>query len=493
MEYAVSGKNVATLRSDCVVLVLNKGAEAPQELPAKTRQQIREVMDDGDFSGAQQQTVMLRQPEGLAARRLLLVGTGTEDPLTMPAWGRLITTMARAVSGSGAQNAALLIDHLQVAEHDETALVRESARMLEEATYRFDSFRSKKPSEPVKLRRWRFVTSGTANRLSRAAREGRAIGTGVRLSRELGNTPANVAFPEYLAEQARSMGRDYDRLTVRVIGEKQLERMGMGGFCAVSQGSEHEGKMIVFEYKGDTGKPLSLVGKGITFDSGGISIKPGASMEEMKFDMCGAASVFGAMKTLCELNLKLHVVAVVAAAENMPDGRAYRPGDIIKTYSGQTVEIINTDAEGRMVLCDALTYVQNKYKPHTIIDMATLTGACVMALGDQASAVYSNDDDLSRDLLASGEYTGDRGWPMPLFEEYGEQLKSTCADMQHVGGPKAGSITAAKFLQQFVGDVRWAHLDIAGTAWKSGSEKGSTGRPVPLLTRYMMDVAHGER
>lgn len=493
MEYAVSGKNVATLRSDCVVLVLNKGADAPQQLPAKTRQQIREVMDDGDFSGAQHQTVMLRQPEGLAARRLLLVGTGTQHTLTMPAWGRLIGAMVRVLCHSGARNAALVTDNLSVADHDDMALIRESARMLEEATYRFDTFRSKKSSEPVQLRRWRFMTSGTANRLSRAAQEGRAIGAGVELSRELGNTPANVAVPDYLAEQARALSREYDRLSVKVIGENQMERMGMGAFCGVSRGSEHDGKMIVFEYRGDTGKPLSLVGKGITFDSGGISIKPGASMEEMKFDMCGAAGVFGAIKTLCELNLKLHVVGVVAAAENMPDGRAYRPGDIIKTYSGQTVEVINTDAEGRMVLCDALTYVQNKYKPHTMIDMATLTGACIMALGDQASAVYSNDDALSRDLVASGEHTGDRGWPMPLFEEYGEQLQSSCADMQHVGGAKAGSITAAKFLQRFVGDVRWAHLDIAGTAWKSGSDKGSTGRPVPMLTRYMIDVAHGER
>ena len=490
MEYAVSGKKVGTLKTDCLVVVLNKDAEPPEQLPAPCRDQVRAAVKDGDFTGKRQQTLLMRDPDGLAAKRLLLVGTGADAPLSAVTWGRLVQTMARTLSGSGAKDAALLLETVAVDEHDEEWLVRESARLLEEATYRFDQFRSKKEDKP-KLQRWRFITEGTANRLSRAAREGRAVGAGVHLARDLGNTPPNVAFPEYLASEARELAKDYEKLSVKVISERQAERMGMGGFCAVSRGSEHEGKLIVMEYKGATGKPLSLVGKGITFDSGGISIKPGANMDEMKYDMCGAASVFGAVKTVCELGLKLNLVAVVAAAENMPDGAAYRPGDVITTYSGQTVEILNTDAEGRMVLCDALTYVQNKYKPHTVIDMATLTGACVVALGDQAAAVYSNDDELGRQLIDAGDYTGDRGWPMPLFDEYGEQLKSNFADMQHIGGPKAGSITAAKFLQRFVGEVRWAHLDIAGIAWKSGAEKGATGRPVPLLTRYLINQAQG--
>jgi leucyl aminopeptidase len=264
----------------------------------------------------------------------------------------------------------------------------------------------------------------------------------------------------------------------------------MGAFCAVARGSEREGQIIVMEYKGAKGAPVALVGKGVTFDTGGISLKPGAGMDEMKYDMGGAASVLGTVKSVCELALPIHLVAVIAAAENMPDGRASRPGDIVTTLSGQTVEILNTDAEGRLVLCDALTWVQKKHKPHTVIDIATLTGACVVALGSHAQAIYSNNEALGKALLEAGNKTMDRGWPMPLWDDYQEQLDSPFADIANIGGPKAGSVTAACFLARFTKDVNWAHLDIAGTAWVSGGmQKGATGRPVPLLTRYLIDLA----
>ncbi len=262
----------------------------------------------------------------------------------------------------------------------------------------------------------------------------------------------------------------------------------MGAFCAVARGSEREGRIIVLEWKGASTPPIALVGKGITFDTGGISLKPGAGMDEMKFDMCGAASVLGAVKSVCELKLPIHMVAVIAAAENMPDGRASRPGDIVKTLSGKTVEILNTDAEGRLVLCDALTWVQDKYQPEVCIDVATLTGACVVALGSHAQAVYANDAKLAKELLEAGDDTGDRGWPMPLWDDYQEQLNSPFADMANIGGPKAGSVTAACFLSRFTKASRWAHLDIAGTAWNSGGmEKGATGRPVPMLVRFLIN------
>jgi leucyl aminopeptidase len=302
--------------------------------------------------------------------------------------------------------------------------------------------------------------------------------------------PGNICTPTYLAEQAVALADAQSTIKTNVLEESDMESLGMGALLGVSRGSRQPAKLIVMEYMAGpkNSKPIVLVGKGVTFDAGGISLKPGAAMDEMKYDMGGASSVFGSVKTVCELDLPIHMVAVVAAAENMPDGRASRPGDIVKTLSGQTVEILNTDAEGRLVLCDALTYVQQKHKPHTVIDVATLTGACVVALGAHAQAVYSNDDDLSQALLAAGKQTGDRGWPMPLWDEYQSQLDSPFADMQNIGGPKAGSITAACFLSRFAKDVKWAHLDIAGTAWISGGmSKGATGRPVPMLTRYLME------
>ena len=370
--------------------------------------------------------------------------------------------------------------------------IREGARLAVESLYRFDQYRSQ--SGPAsKLKKLTFWHPEKDNSLARAHKVGKAVGTGVNLARDLGNLPPNDCYPEYLSGVARDLGKQYEKLSVKVISQAQAEKMGMGAFCAVAKGSERQGQIIVMEYKGAKPSkqgPVALVGKGITFDTGGISLKPGASMDEMKYDMGGAASVFGSVKTVCELNLPIHLVAVVAAAENMPDGRASRPGDIVKTLSGQTVEILNTDAEGRLVLCDALTYVQQKHKPHTVIDIATLTGACVVALGAHAQAVYANDDDLSQALLAAGQETGDRGWPMPLWDEYQSQLDSPFADMQNIGGPKAGSITAACFLSRFAKEVKWAHLDIAGTAWISGGmSKGATGRPVPMLTRYLMDLA----
>ncbi|MFT7090878.1 MAG: leucyl aminopeptidase, partial [Candidatus Azotimanducaceae bacterium] len=295
----------------------------------------------------------------------------------------------------------------------------------------------------------------------------------------------------YLAEQSKKLAKKYVSVTTQVLGEKQMEKLGMGSFLSVGHGSIEPSKMIVMQHKGGKVKdaPHVLVGKGITFDTGGISLKPPGTMYEMIYDMCGAASVFGAMKTVAELNLPINVVAVIAAAENMPSDRATRPGDIVKSMSGQTIEILNTDAEGRLVLCDALTYVE-KFKPATVIDVATLTGAVVVALGTQASAVYANDDALAADIEAAGTTTHDRVWRMPLWEDYQQQLNSSFADMTNIGGPAAGSITAACFLARFTKKYRWAHLDVAGTAFNGGmSTKAATGRPVYLLTQYLMDRA----
>lgn len=317
-----------------------------------------------------------------------------------------------------------------------------------------------------------------------------AVAQGQNLARDLGNRPGNICFPEYLAEQARQLAAEFpDLLTVTVIDEQQMADLGMHSFLAVSKGSDRPGRVITLEYKAHADQaPVVLVGKGVTFDTGGISLKPGAGMDEMKFDMCGAASVLGTIRALCEAKLPIHVVGAIAAAENMPSARATRPGDIVTTMSGQTVEILNTDAEGRLVLCDTLTYIK-RFNPALVIDIATLTGACVVALGSVLTGLFTPDDELATELTQAGQTSFDRVWRMPVLDDYQEQLDSTIADIANIGGPKAGAVTAACFLQRFTRDYRWAHLDIAGTAWNSGTAKGATGRPVPLLMQFLANRA----
>lgn len=491
MEYTVTNKAVTKFKSDCLIIPVGPSAALPEflleTLPEATISAIKACIKLGDFAGKAQQTTIIAAPEGLEAKRLLLLGTGTDQPLSIVALAKIVQSAIGAVKATGAKSLSWLLSPTLLDGHSVDEQLRETVRLVDAALYRFDQYRSKK--SPATVTRCTFMVEAASTSAKQAVVEGKAIAAGVALARDLGNEPPNVCFPAWLSELAHSMGKQYDKLKVSIVSEKQAEKLGMGAFCAVSRGSEREGQIIVFEYKGAKGKPTALVGKGITFDTGGISLKPGSAMDEMKYDMCGAASVFGTVKAVCEMNLPIHLIACVVAAENMPDGRACRPGDIVKTMSGQTVEILNTDAEGRLVLCDALTYVQQRYKPETIVDIATLTGACVVALGSHAQAVYANDDALSEALLSAGKQTGDRGWAMPLWDDYQEQLDSPFADMANIGGPKGGSITAACFLSRFTKESRWAHLDIAGTAWVGGGKgKGATGRPVPMLTRYLMNT-----
>jgi leucyl aminopeptidase len=321
--------------------------------------------------------------------------------------------------------------------------------------------------------------------------DGTAIVNGTSIARDLGNLPGNFCTPTYLAEQALELDDEFESLTTTIVDEEEMADLGMHCLLSVGNGSEEPSKLIVMEYKGgeEGDKPHVLVGKGITFDTGGISLKPGAGMDEMKFDMCGAASVFGAMTAICEMALPINVVGIVAAAENMPSGHATKPGDIVTTMSGQTVEILNTDAEGRLVLCDALTYA-GKFEPASVVDIATLTGACIIALGHHATGVLSNNDELAAELLEAGEQAADKGWQLPLWDEFQEQLDSNFADIANIGGRPGGTITAACFLSRFTKEYRWAHLDIAGVAWNSGGkDKGSTGRCVPMLTQYLLNQA----
>lgn len=359
------------------------------------------------------------------------------------------------------------------------------ALSLTQANYSYDEFKSKK-NEFI-LDEIQFITAQSplnAEQLQLI----QAVNAGQNFARDLGNRPGNICFPEYLAEQALALAAEYpDLLKVTVLDEQQIADLGMNAFLAVSKGSARAGRIITLEYKAELEQaPIVLVGKGVTFDTGGISLKPGLGMDEMKFDMCGAASVLGTMRALCEAKLPIHVVGAVAAAENMPSDQATRPGDIVTTMSGQTVEILNTDAEGRLVLCDTLTYIQ-RFNPAVVIDIATLTGACVVALGKVLSGLFSPDDALAQELTQAGEQSFDRVWRMPVLDDYQELLDSPFADIANIGGPHGGAITAACFLQRFTRDYRWAHLDVAGTAWLSGANKGSTGRPVPLLMQFIVN------
>lgn len=361
------------------------------------------------------------------------------------------------------------------------------ALALTQAGYAFDEYKSKK--DAILLQEIELISSNSTLNLQQLTLI-HAVQSGQNWARDLANRPANVCFPEYLAEQAHALAAEYpELLKVTVINESQMEELGMHAFLAVSKGSDRPGRVITLEYKINTEQaPVVLVGKGVTFDTGGISLKPGAGMDEMKYDMCGAASVLGTMRALCEAKLPIHVVGAIAAAENMPSARATRPGDIVTSMSGQTVEILNTDAEGRLVLCDTLTYIA-RFKPELVIDIATLTGACVVALGSVLTGLFTPDDALANEIQVAGQSSFDRVWRMPVIEDYQEQLDSPFADIANIGGPKAGAVTAACFLQRFTREYRWAHLDIAGTAWNSGAAKGATGRPVPLLLQFLANRA----
>ena len=361
------------------------------------------------------------------------------------------------------------------------------ALSLTQAAYSYDEYKSKKNG--FSLENIEFIASTTTlsnEQLSLV----KAVQSGQNYSRDLGNCPPNICYPEYLAEQARALVAEFpDLLKVTVLEEQQLADLGMNAFLAVSKGSDRPGRVITLEYKANIAQaPIVLVGKGVTFDTGGISLKPGAGMDEMKYDMGGAASVLGTIRALCEAQLPIHVVGAIAAAENMPSGHATRPGDIVTTMSGQTVEILNTDAEGRLVLCDTLTYIK-RFNPELVIDIATLTGACVVALGSVVSGLFTPDDELAAEITQAGQTSFDRVWRMPIYDDYQEQLDSPFADIANIGGPKAGAVTAACFLQRFTRDYRWAHLDVAGTAWNSGANKGATGRPVPLLMQFIANRA----
>ncbi|MEQ9547328.1 MAG: leucyl aminopeptidase [Marinobacter sp.] len=495
MNFSLSSKSITSTKADCLVVALPEKGNWPDTTTQADEALgglIKKLQKSGDVTGKNATTTMIPiddQPWG----RVLVIGTGNDSDRTPANYRKALIAMMGQLKDGASKTVLIALADTSVT--GEEAVSSESARLnligrtLEEQLYTFNEFKSEKPSAR-KLNKVVVAASSAGKALKDAFNLGLATGRGMNFTRDLGNTPANVCHPTWLGERAEQLAKDHDVIKTEILDEKQMKKLGMHSLLSVSAGSVQPAKLIVMEYRGGKAKdkPYVLVGKGITFDTGGISLKPGEGMDEMKYDMGGAAAVFGAMQTIAETKPNINVVAVIAAAENMPSGTATRPGDIVTSMSGQTIEILNTDAEGRLVLCDALTYVK-KFDPEVVVDMATLTGACIIALGSHATGLLSNNDELANELLAAGERAGDRAWRLPLWDEYQSQLDSNFADMQNIGGRPAGTITAACFLSRFTKEYRWAHLDIAGTAWNSGKAKGSTGRPVPMLVDYLMSHA----
>jgi len=487
VEYKLSDeKALASLQTDCLIVAVFENKElsvAAKIIDTVSNGKITEYLGLGDFSGKSTQVDMLYQLPGIAAKRVMLVGFGEKTSFSSECFKKIVKSASNRLLELNVKEAVSCLSETL----DEKITMQQCVLVLSDEMYRFSSFKSK-PQEPVSLQSMTFVVDDVSpceSYLNQAV----AIANGVAFAKDLANAPGNVCTPGYLAEQAEVLAEFYDKMQLKVLEESDMEALGMGAFMSVSKGSKEPGKMILLHYTGaDKGEaPVALVGKGITFDTGGISLKPGAAMDEMKYDMGGAASVLGTMKACCELQLPINVIAVIAAAENMPSGEASKPGDIVTSMSGKTIEILNTDAEGRLVLCDALTYV-GKYNPAAVIDIATLTGACIIALGHHISGLMVNDESLAEDVLQAGKLIKDEAWQLPMTNDYHQQLKSNFADLPNIGGSRAaGTITAACFLSQFTEEYAWAHLDIAGTAWVSGEKKGSTGRPVPLLTQFLIN------
>jgi leucyl aminopeptidase len=491
MEFTIKSGSPEKQRSACVVVGVfdnRKPSLSAELIDRASGGYISEIIRRGDMEGKLGATLLLHNVRGTLADRVLLVGLGKERDFREREFRSAIRAAVRLLNETGSYEAVVYLTEEKVKRREVAWRVEHAVVVAMEAVYRFDQMKSQPADVRRPLRKLTLsvpqrsdLTSGEA-----AAARGLAIAHGMDLARDLGNLPGNICTPAHLAERAQALAQELG-FKCEVLERGKLEELKMGSFLSVTNGSDQPPKFIVLEYFGGPKKqkPLVLVGKGITFDSGGISLKPGGDMDQMKFDMCGAASVLGAFRAVAELKAKVNLIGLIPTCENMPSGKATKPGDIVRSMSGQTIEVLNTDAEGRLILCDALTYAE-RYEPAAVVDIATLTGAMVIALGHVACGVFSNSDSLGRALLNAGEDAFDRAWQLPLWDDYHEALNSNFADFANIGGRAGGSITAACFLSKFAKKFDWAHLDIAGVAWKEGKEKGATGRPVPLLTTWVL-------
>lgn len=494
MEYSTTTRASSRLSTDCMIVGLyDRGrlSAAAADIDKATNGWLTALVKSGDLTAERGRAVVLPAVAGVKAKRVLVVGLGKPAQFTAAVFRNVLLSAMTALRGSKVRDLAIGLTLEAVNGSPAYRLARLASEAIAHSQYRFESQKSGKGAAKLQLRKLTLViqSRGDARPAQTGCLHGQAIGDGMALAKDLGNLPANVCTPSYLAKTARDLAKKHGKLTTKVLNEPEIKRLGMHSFLSVTSGAVEPARLVVMQYRGATNqRPIVLVGKGITFDTGGISLKPGPGMDEMKYDMCGAGSVISTMAVVAALKLPINVTAVVPTCENMPSGTATRPGDIVKSMSGQTIEILNTDAEGRLILCDAITYAR-RFKPDTVIDVATLTGACVIALGHHRTGVMTTNDDLAQEILAAGISAEDRGWPLPIADEYDEQLKSNFADFANVGGRDGGAVTAACFLARFTKDLNWAHLDIAGTAWRSGARKGATGRPVGMLSEFLLNRA----
>ena len=492
MNFTASSAQLLNIKADS--LILPTGPQLKDSADALDKSldgAISSLIKAGDFTGKSSETLVMHIP-GASGKRIILLGT--EGATTSQQQIKVINAGATALLKTPSVKAVWVGEGLSDDAEWQAGIV---ARSIQTASYKYAHVpKSIKKSKPQKLTAVTYWAASKADvtAAKKGLSYGAAVGNGMNAARQLGNLPANICTPSFIAAEAKALAKgqakNRAKVSTTVLSEAQMRKLNMGSLLSVSAGSEEPGHLIVMKYQGAKAsvKPVVLVGKAVTFDTGGISLKPGGGMDEMKYDMCGGASVIGVMNALIETQLPINVVGIIPAVENMPNGNATKPGDVVTSMSGQTIEILNTDAEGRLILCDALTYA-GRFKPDTVIDIATLTGAVIGALGKVTAGMLSNDDELAEQLLSSGTRSGDRAWRMPLWEEYDELLKSNFADIANIGGPQAGTITAACFLARFTKTYKWAHLDVAGTAWVSGAAKGATGRPVPILMDYLRSKA----
>ncbi|WP_416307382.1 leucyl aminopeptidase [Neptunicella sp. SCSIO 80796] len=494
MEFSVKSGSPEKQRSACIVV----GVFEPRRLTPVAEQldeisggYISNLIRRGDLEGKAGQMLLLHHLPNILSERVLLVGCGKERELDERQYKQIVAKTISNLNETGSMEAVCFLTELHVKGRDTYWKVRQAVETTQDSLYNFDQLKSKKSDQRRPLRKLVFNVP-TRRELpygERAIEHGLAVAAGVKACKDVANMPPNICNPAYLLQLANELAEQYQSISVESIGETQMAELGMNSYLAVGRGSDNESIMSIIHHKGGSASqaPIVLVGKGLTFDSGGISLKPGEAMDEMKYDMGGAAGVLGTMHAIAALNLPINVIGVLAGCENMPDAKAYRPGDILTTMSGQTVEVLNTDAEGRLVLCDALTYVE-RFNPDAVIDVATLTGACIIALGKHASGLMSTHNPLAHEIMNASEQSSDKAWRLPLWDEYQDQLESPFADFTNLGGRPAGTITAACFLSRFTKKYNWAHLDIAGTAWVSGGKnKGATGRPVPMLTQFLIN------
>jgi leucyl aminopeptidase len=490
MEFSIKNTLADKQRAACTVIGVFESTQlsaSGQILDSASLGYLTEILATGDMTGKAGSTLLLHNVPLISSKRVLLVGLGKATEFNGKNFLTATNAALSTLNKLNISNAAIYLTSETLTDQSQAWQLEQTVFAAHAQQYQPGKLKSNADDKSCSLKKITLIIdSKSLKSAETCVIQASAIAAGMALAQDLGNLPGNICTPSYLADQAKALAKTYP-LKCEILDRKDMEKLGMGALLAVAQGSVQPPKLIVLRHNGGNknDKPIVLVGKGITFDSGGISLKPGAEMDEMKYDMCGAASVLGTLQAAAELKLPLNVIGVIPASENLPDGMAVKPGDIVKSMAGQTIEILNTDAEGRLVLCDALTYVE-RFDPEVVIDIATLTGACVIALGQHASGLYSRSDELAAEITTAGTASQDRAWRMPLWDDYQSQLDSNFADIANIGGRAGGSITAACFLSRFTSKYNWAHLDIAGTAWKSGKDKGSTGRPVPLLTHFLL-------